>query len=131
VDLNPDTTFLYSASRANAVFDGYQVGQTDAQFCDSGVCDGSEHAAFWHGTRESWVDLESFLPANYFGSNALGVWTDGQTIQVVGYARNDTLNRSEAILWTNTVPEPASFALLAVGLPLLILWRSRQSKGIQ
>jgi hypothetical protein len=123
VDLNPDTTTIYSASWANAVFDGYQVGQSTAQFCDVLAC-GNASAAFWHGTPESWVDLESILPANYVGSNAFGVWTDGHTIQVAGTAYNSTLGRSEAILWINTVPEPASVAVLAIGLPVIALRRS-------
>jgi hypothetical protein len=71
------------------------------------------------------VDLESFLPANYFGSNALGVWTDGQTIQVAGWAVNNTLNRAEAILWIYTVPEPASAWLMSFGLALAVRRRQR------
>jgi hypothetical protein len=129
VDLNPDTSTIYSASWANATFDGYQVGQSTAQFCDPLAC-GNASAAFWHGTRESWVDLESFLPANYIGSNAFGVWTDGHTIQVAGAAYNSTLGRSEAILWINTVPEPSSFAALAVGVVLLVLRRSGQFRRL-
>ena len=116
VDLNPDPTELFTGSQVWGVYGGYQVGQADTQF----NADGSAHAAFWHGTPESWVDLESFLPANYIGSNAFGVWVDGDTIYVAGGAFNNTLNRTEAILWTYTVPEPASFALLAIGLPLLV-----------
>lgn len=116
VDLTPDPTNLFAISRANGVFGGYQVGQVETST--------GTHAAIWHGTPDSWVDLESLLPADYAGSNALGVWTDGQTIQVAGLAYNSTLGRSEAILWTNTVPEPAGFALLGVGLPFLVVWLS-------
>ena len=65
------------------------------------------------------MDLESFLPATYFGSNALGVWTDGQTIQVAGWAVNNTLNRAEAILWINSVPEPTSSLTMLAGVILL------------
>jgi hypothetical protein len=124
VDLNPDPTNLFTESQVWGVFGGYQVGQADTQFNG----DGSAHAAFWHGTPESWVDLESYLPANYFGSNAFAVWTDGVTIQVAGVAFNNTLNRSEAILWTNTVPEPASLLLLAVGVSAAALTTGAMAK---
>jgi hypothetical protein len=117
VDLHPDHRNVYGESRGNAVFGGYQVGQVETGFED----DSSPHAAIWHGTPESWVDLEQFLPANYSQSNAMGVWTDGHTIQVAGLAYNNTLNRTEAILWTSTVPEPTSFALLAIGLGTLLV----------
>ncbi len=108
VDLNPDPTFLFTQSQAHGVFGGYQVGQASTRNGD-----GSDHAAFWHGTGDSWVDLESYLPDHYIGSIAYGVWTDGETIYVAGGAYNNTLSRSEAILWTNAVPEPASTVALA------------------
>jgi len=111
VDLTPDSTNLFAVSRADGVFGGYQVGQVETS--------SDVHAAIWHGTPESYVDLGSLLPANYVGSNAFGVWTDGQTIQVAGVAYNNTLGRSEAILWTNTVPEPGSILAVLVGAILL------------
>lgn len=115
VSLNPSGSF----GQAYGVSQGKQVGRLFSA--------GTGHAVIWSGTAGSWVDLDSILPVNYSQSNALGVWTDGQTIQVAGYAYNNTLNRTEAILWTNTVPEPASFAFLAIGLPLLVLRRSLRS----
>jgi hypothetical protein len=131
VDLNPDPTFLFTQSRANAVFGGYQVGQADVPM----LGEGGEHAAFWNGTPQSWVDLETFLPDHYLGSNAFDVWSDGRTIYVAGVAFNNALNRSEAILWTNTVPEPASAAVLGTALALWLLnarrrrYRHRPSAG--
>jgi hypothetical protein len=102
------------------VFGGYQVGQVETS--------SDVHAAIWHGTPDSWVDLGSLLPANYSQSNAFGVWTDGQTIQVAGLARNNTLNRSEAILWTNTVPEPGALAIALTGLSVIGRRRVRGSR---
>jgi hypothetical protein len=34
-----------------------------------------------------------------------------RAVQVACLTYNGTLNRTEAILWTNAVPEPASFVL--------------------
>jgi hypothetical protein len=89
VDLNPAGA---SASSANAVFDGVQVGS--AKF------NGRTKAGLWTGSSESWEDLSVFLPGAWGDSVATGVWNDGTTLYVVGYGFRDAVARYEALLWT-------------------------------
>ncbi len=69
---------------------------------------GQSHAGVWAGTAESFFDLHGVLPANYGTSRANGMWTDGTEVYVVGYAQNDTLGRTEAILWKLFIEPPAA-----------------------
>src|SRR5262249_51011120 len=69
------------------------------------------------------LDLNQFLPAQYNGSNAEGVWQDpaSGTIYVVGYADNATTGNREAVMWVNgpgvnLITSPAAPADCSVGV---------------
>ena len=100
VELHPDGA---AESVALGGFGGYQVGF--ARFSDV------PHAAIWHGSAESWVDLNDFLPPEYIKSTASGVWTDGHTLYVVGYA--STAWMPEAFIWSMPIPAPGAAMPLA------------------
>jgi hypothetical protein len=51
----------------------------------------------WSGTAASWVDLHQFLPANFVGSAAVDISTDGVNQVVAGYANRT--GGTSAILW--------------------------------
>ncbi len=65
---------------------------------------GVNHAAYWAGTPQSFVDLHAVLPSNYSDSEASAIWTDGTTTLVVGGANNQTTQREEAMLWKLAPP---------------------------
>jgi hypothetical protein len=108
LDLSPAGS---TQSKAGGVSNGRQVGYANIG--------GYDHAGLWSGTADSWMDLHKFLPANYISSQARGIEVSGNDVWVAGYAHNNTLNRDEAILWHNVIPEPSS--LLALGTGLLAL----------
>jgi hypothetical protein len=83
------------------------------------------HAVIWAGSKDSAVDLHSFLSSDYGWSAANGIWEDGSGIYVVGWAYNLTTDTSEAILWFQPVPEPGSLVALGCGLAALALRRRR------
>ena len=74
---------------------------------------GGNRAYLWRGDAASAVDLQSFLPAEFVGSEARDVWVEGGVTYVVGFGiKNDGLR--EAILWvSDACPAPT----LAVALP--------------
>ncbi len=89
---------------------------------------GASHAGVWNGSSETWEDLQLTLPSTVWSySRANGIWTDGNTLFVSGYGRNEVNGRFEALLWSRSVavPEPGSFALLSGGM-LSILFRRRR-----
>ena len=74
------------------------------------------HAALWHGTAESFVDLNAFLPAGYSGSGAAAVWEYDGHLYIAGVAALIGSDTSEAFLWIGPVPGPGSaLPLLAAG----------------
>ena len=109
VDLNPAGS---PDSEARGVFDGQQVGYAQVG--------GVPHAGLWSGAAASWVDLHAFVPAGFSESVAQSIWRDANFTYVAGYGYNGDFQR--ALLWTHPVPEPASFALLAIGA-LFLCWR--------
>jgi len=115
VNLNPNGAVY---GKALGVHKGKQVGFV--------TLDGVERASLWSGTAESWVDLHSMMPSNYAGSQAFGVWHDASGISVVGNAFNTLTQRREAVLWVQSVPEPATLSVLGCGAILLL--KKRRSK---
>jgi hypothetical protein len=70
-----------------------------------GTPTGVDHALINFGTPEAWLDLNQFLPTGYSGfSGANGVYPDGPTIYVVGYAIEDATQNRHAFLWIGTDP---------------------------
>jgi hypothetical protein len=71
-------------------------------------------AYVWHGTAESAVNLQAFLPPNYVASQANGVDADGN---IIGQAYDGASGQTYAVLWL--VPEPSCslvFATYALAL---------------
>jgi hypothetical protein len=106
VDLSPANA---DESSCQGITDDFQVG-----YIITGG--GYNRAAFWSGSADSFVDLESLLPANYIDSTATGVWSDSTIVRVVGNAYNTETGEQEAFLWTQPVPEPASWLGVVGGL---------------
>lgn len=95
VNLNPAGS---TNSRAMDILGTMQVGYADVG--------GVRRASLWTGTAASWTDLSAVLPAAYVSSEARSISTDGGFITVVGFAYNNTFQRSEAILWKRASPPP-------------------------
>ncbi len=95
VDLHPAAG---SSSEAHNIMGSRQVGEVRVG--------GIAHASVWSGTAATWVDLHPVLGPQYIGgsSAAYGIWIDGATTYVAGYAFNTTLSQYEAILWVETSP---------------------------
>jgi len=131
VDLNPlGAPYSY----AGDVYSGQQVGQAEVG--------GVQRASLWKGTSASWVDLHAILPAGFSSSLAEDVWDDGVSTYVVGFGRNSTTGRDEALVWVGPRPcessvsfasQPSSVALVpggsapfsidVNGTPSAIRWR--------
>jgi hypothetical protein len=87
---------------------------------------GVEHASFWNGSAGSWEDLQAYLPAGYTSSGAKGIWVNNAGLAyVAGYAYNAS-GQPEAMLWVQTVPEPAAL-LAAVPLATMAVARRRRA----
>jgi hypothetical protein len=51
------------------------------------------------------VQLHPYLPAHYTGfSGARGVWQEGPTVYVVGYAESNLSGTIQAVMWIGTHP---------------------------
>jgi len=63
---------------------------------------GTSHAVVLATNGDDWVDLHETLGPEYTmsGAEAIDVEQDGR-IRIVGWARNTTLSRNEAFLWTS------------------------------
>jgi hypothetical protein len=63
---------------------------------------GTAKAWLWKGSHLLSVDLHQYFDQNiYAASQAKGIWTDGETIHIVGVAWNDPVPRHlHTILWT-------------------------------
>lgn len=102
------------------IYDNYQVGGL--------YLDSDNHASLWTGSTASWFDLSSLLPDNYSYSSATNIWGDGTNLYISGQAKNDDTNRMEAIMWVQSVPEPAITSIMLFGLVgLAIKKRIRKS----
>jgi hypothetical protein len=84
-----------SSSQIADAYGGYQVGFM--------TVDGMDRAALWSGTAQSVIDLHALLPAMSGASRATGVWHDGVTLTVCGYALDPISNANQAWLWTRPI----------------------------
>jgi hypothetical protein len=87
---------------------------------------GVQNASLWSGTAASWVNLHAFLPAGFTTSEATGIAIDVFDILVTGSGFNSVTGRNEALLWTQTVPEPGTGSLLILGGAIWMLSRRRR-----
>jgi hypothetical protein len=104
VNLNPaGATASEAVGVAADAAGGMQVGW--AFFDDgTGMDTGFVYASLWTGSAASWVNLSDFLPAGLEGAQATGIWTDGNTTRISGWAANMLAGgRQEALLWTRTL----------------------------
>lgn len=84
----------------------------------------SRFTAFFHGTQvESFTALTSFSPNQYFGFS--NIQFDRLKIEAGGITRAFVLDN----LQTSPVPEPASYAMLGLGLAALMFLRKRREKS--
>jgi hypothetical protein len=91
VDLHPGGA---AWSYAEGIHSGYQAGYV--------TIGGVARASVWNGTAESWEDLSTFFPGSWTRSAAHGIWSDGETLYVVGSGDNRA-GQEEALLWTRPV----------------------------
>jgi hypothetical protein len=120
VDLNP-TVPLDGVTIINSWAIGTNGAEQVGVGSDNGI--GRYHALLWTGTAASAVNLQSFLPSSYSGSFAYSIDAAGN---IFGAAL-DGNGKAQAIEWQFSTPEPASMALLAVGLPFLLPRRRKVS----
>jgi hypothetical protein len=121
-DLHPtDVAKSEWDSFVEGVTEGVQVGYLMSP-------DGKSYeAALWEGTAASYLNLNDFLPAGYSnGFAAAADWVNGQ-LWIVGNATNNDRGRDEAMLWiyTNTVPEPSTYALFCLGVGAFALFKRK------
>ena len=107
VDLNPTGFAVSTAYGTNGV---HQVGFADAE------------AMLWTGTADSAIDLNSLLPFTSNGSTAYTIDAQGN---IWGIA-NDLQGNLHAVEWS-PVPEPAGWALVAVGALGCLVFQRRFS----
>ena len=104
VDLNPPGAI---SSTLRGVDGGYQVGSADRR-----------NAGIWTGTASSFVNLHSFLTPSAYSRFRGSERLDGRHHDQCRWNRlQHRAPRSEAILWTTTIPEPSSFSIIAVIFP--------------
>ena len=85
-------------------------------------------AGLWTDTAASWVDLQNYLTPNYISSRATGIYTANTGItSISGYAYNTDTGNYEAVLWTQTVPEPGSAGVFIAAATLILRRRSRRA----
>lgn len=91
VDLHPVGGPLHS--RALMASGNHQAGW---------VVGGIFKAAYWNGTPESYVDLSTILPPGFSPDECepTGIWSDEDTVRIVGWARDAITNRQRAVVWT-------------------------------
>jgi hypothetical protein len=104
-------------SGVSAMDNHFQVGAAGFGFGDA--------AALWQGSAASFVNLSSFLPANYGNAGASGVYSTAADVWVGGYAFNTTTSTYQAIVWHNTIPAPGSSLVLACAVGAALRRRRR------
>jgi hypothetical protein len=78
---------------------------------------GQFHALLWTGSAASVVDLHTFLPPGFTGSEAVGIDADGN---IVGAAFGPA--GIHAFLWqpVAAIPEPGTLTLFGLGILCLL-----------
>jgi hypothetical protein len=94
VDLDPGA----EGSEAYGVHSGFQVGYARIE--------GVDRASLWTGSPGNWENLSLALPGTWGDTVARDVWTDGATLNIVGYGFNVQTGRTEALLWTRSLIGP-------------------------
>ena len=117
IDLHPVGV---TSSNIQGMSASFQVGMT---YDDSS---NRTHAAIWSGTTESYVDLHDFLPG-FTNSEATSIVEYADHVEVYGFAYVGGLGgERNAVMWTQTVPEPGS--MIALGIGLLGIYRLRRRR---
>ncbi|MBS0197380.1 MAG: hypothetical protein JSR77_11545 [Planctomycetes bacterium] len=91
---------LHPAGATRSAASGISLGRIAGEIS---LPNGQDHAAYWaSATAESFVDLHTYLPAEYEYSSAYGIWTDGtNVVRIVGEAERGAPNyESVAVMWT-------------------------------
>lgn len=84
-------------------------------------------AAVWEGTKASFTDLDSILPAMYTVSRAYGVESTDTDVWVTGYAYKAATDTFDALVWHKSIPAPGGTA--AAAMMLLTAARRRRAIG--
>ena len=79
---------------------------------------GTDYAALWLGSRDSWLNLGAELGSGYTNSVGYSLWIDGSTTYVGGYAITSS-GETHAILWT--IKEPVSLKMLPGNLAGIVI----------
>jgi len=99
-------------------------GTTGTVHAGSASFGGLVQAGVWlSDDPASFVNLHALLPPQFFGSSATGVYQDGDTLYVTGFA---TRGPSEAWLWIGTIPTPGTAWVLLAGIGLVSNRRRRR-----
>lgn len=110
LDLHPGAA---TYSEIKGMSSNFQVGS--AAIFDGQIS--KTHASFWSGTSNSWVDLHAFISPEFTISEATSIIEYADHVEVYGYVQRGFLNDNKfAVMWTQPVPEPASFLVLALGI---------------
>jgi hypothetical protein len=72
-----------------------------------------QHASLWSGTTASWIDLHTFVPAEFSQSVATSIAVSNSTIDITGYGILPS-GEFRALLWSQPVPTPAGLAAFAL-----------------
>lgn len=118
IDLHPAGAY---ASTVYGVWNGFQVGS-------AGPVLENQRAGMWRGSAASWEELPLPPSLLFYNSIATGVWSDGTTLFVSGYAFSpDDGSTSEALLWSRPVPAPGAGGVFAACGVLAMRQRRRRS----
>jgi len=94
-NLHPSQLPATSHSWAYAAHADCQAGST----YDTEI--GQEQACIWRGSADTWQSLHFYLPTTFSSSTARGVWSDGNSVYVVGWGVSN--GRIEALMWTGSL----------------------------
>ncbi|MFN0131340.1 MAG: hypothetical protein ACKVW3_02215 [Phycisphaerales bacterium] len=81
-------------------------------------------ALVWLGSPNNVINLQSFLPSNYFLSEATSIWAGDGRIVVGGWAQDINTAQKHAFMWVG-VPTPGTAAALVLGGVIFAMRRRR------